>query len=69
MDMRTMATVKSDINSVEPYNAPNEASSPGLRGSNMPGSKNKLAGETFEMKRTPMSSAAHKGGSVVRKDE
>ena len=69
MDMRTVATVKSEINEVEPYNAPRESSSPGLMGSNMPGSKNKLAGETFEMKRTPMSSAAHRGSAVTRKDE
>ena len=69
MDMRTVATVKSEINEVEPYNAPREQSSPGLHGSNSPGSKNKLAGETFEMKRTPMSSSAHKSSTVTRRDE
>jgi hypothetical protein len=69
MDMRTVATVKSEINAVEPHNAPRESSSPGLMGGSKPGSNNKLANETFEMKRTPMSSAAHRGSAVTRKDE
>jgi hypothetical protein len=69
MDMRTVSTVKAEINEVEPYNAPRESSSPGLHGSNSPGSKNKLAGETFELHRTSNSHSAHKGSAVTRKDE
>ena len=69
MDMRTVATVKSEINEVEPYNAPRESSSPGLMGSNSPGSKNKLSNESFTMKRTSMSNTAHKGDGIKRRDE
>ena len=62
-------TAKADSNSIDPYNAPREQSSPGLMGGSKPGSNNKLASETLTMKRTSMSNAAHKGDSVVRKDE
>ena len=65
----TKENAKADINSIEPFNAPRETSSPGLMGSSKPGSTNKLASETLTMKRTPMSSAAHKGDGVVRRDE
>jgi hypothetical protein len=60
---------KSDIAAVDPYNAPKEASSPGLMGGSKPGSMNKLASETLTLKRTSMSSAAMKGEGVKRRDE
>ncbi len=67
----TKENAKADIQSVEPLNAPREASSPGLMGGSSPGPKNKLASETMTLRKKrgepAMECAANKGEGVTRK--
>ena len=70
----TKSDAMRDINSVEPYNAPREASSPGLRGGSSPGPSNKLAGESMMQRKKKDRSVdtandAHKGEGITRKME
>ena len=69
----TMDDAKKNIQEVEPYNSPREASSPGLMGGSSPGPSNKLAGQTMTLKKKRgepmMGSAANKGEGVTRKIE
>ena len=70
----TREDAKRDTQAVEPYNAPREASSPGLMGGSSPGPSNKLAGETMvQRKRKDRSvdsaNTAHKGEGITRKME
>jgi len=65
---------KADIQSVEPYNAPREASSPGLMGGSSAGPSNKLAGEVMEQRKRKDRSVdnknrANQGEGVTRKME
>jgi hypothetical protein len=70
----TKEDAKRDIQSVEPYNEPRGASSPGLMGGSGPGTNNKLSGETMKQRKKMDRSVdekhdAHKGDSIVRKME
>jgi hypothetical protein len=69
----TKSDAQKNINEVEPYNAPREASSPGLHGGSSPGPSNKLASETMTLRKKrgedAMGSAANKGSGVTRKIE
>jgi hypothetical protein len=70
----TKENAKSDIQSVEPYNKPMEASSPGLMGGSSPGPSNKLSGEVMEQRKRKDRSVdnknrANQGDSVTRKME
>jgi hypothetical protein len=70
----TKEDAKRDIQSVEPFNEPRGASSPGLMGGSGPGTNNKLSGEIMEQRKRKDRSVdnahtAHKGSGITRKME
>lgn len=66
-EIRSLESVKADLEKVEMHLDPT-TSSPQLKGGDNPG-VGKPSGEKMELRRTSMSRAAHKGGSVTRKME
>jgi hypothetical protein len=66
-DVRTMSSVKADLVALEPMRT--SQNSPAAAGGSSPGPGNKPAGETLELRRTPMGRAAHKGSGVTRRME